>query len=110
MNKVRIINKQISEINKKIVEKYRPEKIILFGSHAWGKPTKDSDIDLFIIKKTTTPGMKRVEQLDKIFLRREVALDFLVYTPAQIKETLKSGDIFINKILSEGIVCYDKAK
>lgn len=107
---MRSINKQIIEINKKIVKEYKPEKIILFGSYAWGKPTKDSDVDLFIIKKTTTPGMKRIEQLDKIFLRREVALDFLVYTPTQIKENLKNGDIFINKILSEGIVCYEKAK
>jgi len=47
--------KEIKKITKQIVEKYKPEKIIIFGSFAWGKPSKDSDVDLFIIKNTKNP-------------------------------------------------------
>lgn len=42
---------QIKKVAQKIAKEYSPEKIILFGSYAWGKPHKDSDIDLFIVKK-----------------------------------------------------------
>lgn len=45
--------KEIKKIIQQIVEKYEPEKIILFGSFGRGKPTKNSDVDLFIIKKKT---------------------------------------------------------
>ena len=45
------IRKVIDEIVRKLKTKYRPERVILFGSFANGKPTKDSDIDLLIIKE-----------------------------------------------------------
>jgi predicted nucleotidyltransferase len=44
--------KVIDVLAERIQSRYRPEKIILFGSYAWGKPNKDSDIDLLIIKKS----------------------------------------------------------
>lgn len=43
--------KEIKKITNQIVKKYQPEKIILFGSYAWGKPAKNSDADLFIVKE-----------------------------------------------------------
>jgi len=49
MQKVEAIIKEIVGI---LTEKYKPEKIILFGSYAYGNPTEDSDIDLLIIKET----------------------------------------------------------
>jgi predicted nucleotidyltransferase len=44
--------KKIKEVIQDIIREYKPEKIYLFGSLAWGKPNKDSDIDIFIVKKT----------------------------------------------------------
>jgi len=100
------IREKIAEITDKIVREYQPEKIILFGSYAWGTPNKDSDIDLFIVKETSEHPFKRIESVDRIFSRRKIALDFLVYTPEQVEKRKKMGDFFVLNILSKGKVLY----
>ena len=100
--------KEIKKIVNQIVEKYKPEKIILFGSFAYGKPTKDSDVDLFIIKRTNEPRTKRHLKVDRILLDRIMPLDILVYTPQEIKKRLSFGDFFIRNIIQQGKVLYGK--
>ena len=48
----KVSSQKIKQVAAKIVQEYKPEKIILFGSHAWGKPIPDSDVDLFIVKNS----------------------------------------------------------
>ena len=55
--------KEIQRITDHIVKKYKPEKVILFGSYAWGKPTEDSDVDLFIVKKSRKRRIDREREL-----------------------------------------------
>lgn len=103
------IDQKIKEIIQKIVKEHQPEKIILFGSYAWGKPGPDSDIDLFVVKETKEPSLKRIENLDKLFSRREFPMDFLIYTPQQVKKRLAIGDFFVKEIMDKGKVLYDKS-
>ncbi|MEA3344448.1 MAG: nucleotidyltransferase domain-containing protein [Patescibacteria group bacterium] len=98
--------KEIEKIIKQIREKYKPEKIILYGSFANGDPTKDSDVDLFIIKRTKKERTKRHLEIDRMFLDRVVPLDILVYTPQEIKKRLILGDFFIKNIINHGKVLY----
>lgn len=98
--------KEIENITKQIVEKYKPEKIILYGSFAYGKPHKDSDVDLFVVKKTRKPRTKRHLELDRMLLDRKMALDILVYTPKEIKKRLSLGDFFIKDIINQGKTLY----
>lgn len=100
---------KLKEVTDKIVKEFEPEKIILFGSYAWGKPHEDSDLDFFIIKDTELSSLKRIEAVDKIFSRRDLPMDFLVYTPKQVEENLKRGDFFVKDILTKGKVLYDTA-
>ena len=100
--------KEIKKVVNKIVKNYKPEKIILFGSFAYGKPKKDSDVDLFIIKETDKPRTKRHLEVDKILLDRIIPLDILVYTPQEIKKRLAFGDFFIRNIIEQGKVLYGK--
>lgn len=105
-------NKRARKIIKQMAEKiqmqYRPDKIILFGSYAWGKPTKHSDIDLFIIKKTKKRHIDRSVQIRKILNEENgiFALDPIVYTPDETRQRIKIGDDFIRKIMTEGVVLY----
>ena len=108
MSESEIIQKKIQAIADRIAAEYKPEKIILFGSYAWGKPHKDSDLDFFIIKKTSDPMLKRSMDVDRLFFPREFAMDFLVYTPKQIKERKQMGDSFIIDILDKGKLLYAK--
>lgn len=95
--------KEIKRITNQIVKKYGPEKIILFGSYAWGKPTEDSDVDLLIVKKSLKRRIDRERELSKyLFGYGFPAMDILIYTPAEIKRRLGIEDPFIREIISKG--------
>ncbi len=102
-------HRQIKKIAKRIEEKYKPEKIILFGSYAWGKPTKDSDVDLLIIKNTEKKFFQRLFEVRQI-TDGEMPLDILVRTPSEVKKRLKLGDFFYEDIINKGKFLYEKSK
>lgn len=97
---------EIQNVIKRIAENYKPEKIYLFGSFAWGEPNKDSDVDLFIIKKTEEKHLDRDKTVRRI-INRELPADLLIYTPREIKRRLSMGDFFIKNILQKGRILYE---
>ena len=100
------IQKEIKDITDQIVDKYKPEKVILFGSAARGEFTPDSDLDILIIKRDTPYyGIDRMREISRMIERR-VATDFLVYRPEEIEKRLKMGDPFIKAVFKEGKVLY----
>ena len=92
----------------KIKKEYQPEKIILFGSYAYGEPSPDSDLDLFIIKQTDKERRERFVEVKRLVYdpKRKVAVSPLVYTPKEVKDMLSLGDDFVNEILEKGVVLY----
>ncbi len=80
----------------KIIEDYSPEKIILFGSYAYGEPSEDSDIDLLIIKNTDKRPVDRWIEVKRIIrdTTRTVPVSPLVYTEKEIDER-KAWKIFL---------------
>jgi len=96
----------IESITAQLVEKYKPEKIILFGSAARGDTSPDSDIDLLIIKRDTPLyGADRIMEISSL-VERDVPVDFLVYRPDEFQKRLSMGDPFIDLVLKEGKVLY----
>lgn len=81
-----ITEQQIEEIIKKIVEGYKPQKIILFGSYITGKPTEDSDIDLLIIKNTSDSPRKRRKKVARILWKSGIPKDVFVYTEKEFTQ------------------------
>ena len=102
----RIPQEAIDEVVHQIVEKFHPQKIILFGSYARGNPRPESDVDLLVIMETP---LKEVEQAIQICRRIDYrfGLDLLVYTPQRLAERLKMGDWFLRDALREGKVLYE---
>lgn len=103
----RVTDQKIKQVSDKIVNEYKPEKIILFGSYAWGKPTSDSDVDLLVVKETSNP-FRLSRDIDGALFPRPFPLDLLVFTPQQVKHRESMGDFFIQDILSKGKVLYAK--
>ena len=98
--------KEIQNITRQIIEKYKPEKIILFGSAARGEWTLHSDADFLIIKKETPfYGSDRIRELSRM-IDRNIPADFLIYRPEELDKTLQMGDPFLKSILREGKVLY----
>lgn len=102
------MRKLILEIATKIKENYSPEKIILFGSYAYGSPEKESDIDLLIIKETQDRVIDRMVQIYKIVDLRKIDLSPFVVTPQELKQRIELGDHFFKEILLKGEVLYER--
>lgn len=102
------IEQALSEIVRRLVADYRPEKIILFGSYAYGEPTEDSDLDVLIVKETSDRLIDRIFTVHEIVTDayHHIALEPLVLTPDEINQRLRIGDQFIAEILDRGEVLY----
>ena len=98
-------NDDIKQIGLKIGKKFKPQKVILFGSRAWGKPHKDSDIDLCVIKKTGDPRGEKKE-INRLFFPRQYPMDILVWTPEYVDKRVAIGDFFAKKIIDKGLILY----
>ena len=100
------ITSEIETIVRQIIRKYRPIKIILFGSAGRGEYDEVNDLDFLIIKKDVPLyGLDRMRELDGL-IERNIAADMLVYRPDEFNERIKLGDPFIKTILREGRVLY----
>lgn len=99
--------KKIIDIVEKVAKEFQPDKVILFGSWAWGEPSKDSDVDLFIIKDTDNPRAL-ARKIDSFVFPRYFPLDLIVYKPEQLEKRKQMGDFFIQNILTKGKVLYAK--
>jgi len=113
------MNKKIETLTERIIEKLKPlnpQKIILFGSYAYGKPNKNSDIDLYIItndefipsssKENSKLHMKYSKALREV--QKEIQIDLIVHTKKMHEKFLKLDSMFSRKIMREGKVIYEK--
>ena len=101
------MQKIITSIVKKLAKHYQPEKIILYGSWAYGKPDAESDIDLLIIKDTEDrPIDRRIQVRRLVNLKKPIAFSPLVLAPQELDYLIQNGDDFIGEILTKGKVLY----
>ena len=101
--------KIVSHLVDKIRVEYNPEKIILYGSFAYGTPDENSDIDLLIIKETSERPLDRRVRVRHIVDIRDSsypAFSPLVLTPEEIKRRLDIGDQFVEEVLNRGETLY----
>ena len=89
-----VTRKLLREITERIVDAVNPEKIILFGSYGYGKPTLDSDIDLLVVMKSKQRPVERGRVISDLFPNRRFGMDILVRTPQELAKRLAMGDMF----------------
>jgi uncharacterized protein len=97
----------LDDIINRISQAVHPERIILFGSLAWGEADEESDIDLLVIMASNESRTARAVRLGRLFRPRPAPLDILVLTPEEVSERVALGDPFIQDILSRGKVLYE---
>jgi len=98
----------IPEIVEKLRTVYNPQKIILFGSYAYGNPDEGSDIDLLIVKNTDERPVDRWIKVRKLLRDtvKNIPVSPLVYTEKEIEERKAVKDFFIDEIFEKGVVLY----
>ena len=96
----------IDQFARRIAEHFHPERIILFGSHARGTPTPDSDVDLLVIMPRD--GKSPHQQAAAIYFkcRSPFPVDILVRTPEEFEQRQQMRDWFMRDIAREGITLY----
>src|SRR5438067_8280080 len=95
---------RIRRFAREVAERFQPDKIVLFGSYAYGTPHADSDVDILVIM----PCRNELDQSVRISLAIEAPfpLDLIVRTPKKLAWRLKEGDWFLREIVSQGKVLY----
>jgi predicted nucleotidyltransferase len=103
-----ITEAKIRQAARKIAEAVQPEKIILFGSFAYGQPGPDSDVDLLVIMESEQSVHARSVQISEILYPRPFPVDIIVRTPAEVAERIALGDSFFREIMAKGKVLYER--
>jgi hypothetical protein len=96
---------QIEALGRQIAERFNPDRIILFGSYAYGKPTKDSDVDLLVILPFEGYPARKAAEI-RCRVQPGFALDLLVRTPEYLVQHLAMQDFFLKDIVHNGKVLY----
>jgi len=89
-----------------IAEEFKPEKIILFGSHAYGTPTLESDLDLLVVMPFEGSPLSQAVRISRQ-LKLMIPIDLIVRTPEQLNERLAMDDFFMREIVERGKVMYE---
>jgi len=101
---------QRSEIKayvKRLAQEFNPERVILFGSHARGKPTEDSDVDLLVVADYRGDGTDKAVEI-RLRIPRKFPLDLIVRKPSEIRRRLAMKDSFVSTVSEEGKVLYER--
>jgi predicted nucleotidyltransferase len=104
------VGKTLHPAIQRIVRELSPQKIVLFGSYAYGRPNPHSDVDLLVIMETDQPHKERSWAVSRLLLPRAFPVDILVKTPKEVKTALESGDFFLKEILTRGMVLYERSE
>ena len=97
----------LNEITERIVSAVNPEKIILFGSHAWGVPTADSDVDVFVIVSSSDdPAYRRARNIYHKMRGIGVPVDLVVQTHAEVEQSRQVVTSLARKVLEKGKVLH----
>ena len=103
-----MVEPPIEEIARKIVEAFRPRRIVMFGSRARGEADEHSDFDLLVVGESKEPRYRRAAPLYSLLADLPVEVEVVVYTPEEVREWSKVPQAFVTTALREGKVLYER--
>ena len=103
---MKLTEADIHELVVVIAEALHPEQIVLFGSYGRGTATQDSDLDLLVVMESNAPPYKRGVAVRKLFWPPPVAMDILVFTPAEMKQWSGVPNHIVTEAVKNGRVLY----
>lgn len=97
---------QLKQVLQQIKDRYRPQKIICFGSIVSGKTHRWSDADIIIIKNTPKRFFDRIQEVSSL-IDHIIPLDLLVYTPKEFQEMSEWNHFIKNEVIKKGQLVYE---
>jgi len=102
----KISRRTISSFARRVARRFNPQKIILFGSYAYGKPTEDSDVDILIVMPFKGRNPDKATEI-WMAVKPKFPIDIMVRKPAELKKRLRMGDFFLRDVVEKGKVLYE---
>jgi len=99
---------QIQELSDDIVRKFHPDKVVLFGSYAYGKPSEDSDVDLLVVLPYEGRSAAKSAEIHRA-IHRGFPLDVLAYPAEYIAQRVANEDFFLREVVTKGKLLYESA-
>ena len=97
----------LEQVTARIVNAVHPERILLFGSHVWGLPTEDSDIDLMIVVgHSDQPAYRRAQEVYKSLRGLPLPVEVIVRTRDEVSQAARVATSLEQRVLAEGRVLY----
>jgi len=103
------IQAAIAEMVRRLVERFHPQRIILFGSHARGTAGPDSDVDLLVVTEVSGSKRRLAVEMDLALADRKLPLDLVVVTPEEMARYRDVVGHVLYPVVREGKVLYDRA-
>lgn len=106
-----ITDTELQQWTQRIVKRFNPLRVILFGSYATGQPRQDSDVDLLVIMPHEEKGYKvaaKIRMALEEVLQKVVAIDILVRSPEELEQRIEKGDQFLKSVVEQGKVLYER--
>jgi predicted nucleotidyltransferase len=102
----KISRRAISAFARDVARQFKPQKIILFGSYAYGHPTEDSDVDILVIMPFQGRNPEKATEI-WMATKPRFPIDIMVRKPEELQKRLKMGDFFLREITEKGKVLYE---
>ena len=99
---------QLDALLQTLIERVKPEKVVLFGSYARGTATPQSDLDLLVILESDLRRDRRQEMISRALRPRRLPVDILAYTPAEVETCMANPTSFVRHILTTGRIVYER--
>ena len=96
----------MQKLVQQIVDRFHPQKVILFGSHAYGNPTEDSDVDLLVVMRTEENPLHTAARISAS-VDHPFPLDILVIQPSDLVTALQEQNIFETEVVNKGVILYE---
>ncbi len=105
----KIIQNVLNEATQKLVIEFNPEQILLFGSHAWGQPNENSDLNLLVIvSESNQKAVQRSIRAHRCRSGLTVPKDVLVRTRTEVEHSRIAQASLIRQIMDRGKVIYGR--
>jgi predicted nucleotidyltransferase len=98
--------KEIAAFVARIAKRFRPQRVVLFGSYAYGKPSADSDVDLLVVMDYKGHAAVQAAEIRKQ-IRAGFPLDLVVRSPRAVAARRKENDCFLAEVLDRGETLYE---
>ena len=105
-----LTDSDLARVVDRIVARYDPDRVYLFGSYAKGAMGPRSDVDLLIVRPTTVPFATRGRNITPLVAGVAARFDLLFYTPAEVEEELQDPAGFVTTILADSRLLYERGR